>query len=33
VNYNRELAAGSIAAFGFVGSGKAVTPTLSCTAS
>ena len=33
VNYNRELAPGSVTAFGFVGTGTAATPTLSCTAS
>jgi hypothetical protein len=33
VNYNRELAPGSITAFGFVGTGTPATPTLSCTAS
>ena len=32
VNYNRELAPGSVAAFGFVGTGAASTPALSCTA-
>ena len=32
VNYNRELAPGSVAAFGFVGTGTASTPALSCTA-
>jgi hypothetical protein len=33
VNYNQELAPGSVAAFGFVSTGTAATPTLSCTAS
>jgi len=32
VNYNQELAPGSITAFGFVGTGTPATPTLSCTA-
>jgi hypothetical protein len=32
-SYNQELAPGSVAAFGFVGAGAAVTPVLTCTAS
>jgi hypothetical protein len=32
VNYNRELAPGSTTSFGFVGTGTAAVPTLSCTA-